>query len=82
VPTWSGFAYVALVIDLYSRAVVGWSAATHKREEFVSDALKMAVWRREYTARPRTPGMIHHSDYAEPCVKPRDRVLVCACGVV
>jgi transposase InsO family protein len=62
VPTWTGFVYVALVIDLYSRAVVGWSAATHKREEFVSEALKMAMWRREHTGRPRLPGMIHHSD--------------------
>jgi putative transposase len=62
VPTWTGFVYVALVIDLYSRAIVGWSAATHKREEFVAQALAMAVWRREHTARPRTPRMIHHSD--------------------
>jgi putative transposase len=62
VPTWSGFVYVALVIDLYSRAIVGWSAATHKREEFVADALKMAVWQREHSGRLRLPGMIHHSD--------------------
>jgi len=62
VPTWSGFVYVALVIDLYSRAIVGWSAATHKREEFVAEALAMAVWRREHTSRPRLPRMIHHSD--------------------
>jgi transposase InsO family protein len=62
VPTWSGFVYVALVIDLYSRAIVGWSAATHKREEFVAEALKMAVWRRQHAGRPRLPGMIHHSD--------------------
>lgn len=40
-------------------AIVGWSAATHKREEFVAEALKMAVWRREHTGRPRTPRRIH-----------------------
>ena len=43
VATWAGFVYVAFVVDLYSRAIVGWSAATHKRAKFVLDALQMAL---------------------------------------
>jgi transposase InsO family protein len=62
VPTWFGFVYVALVIDLYSRFIVGWSASTNKREEFVEDALKMAIWRRDHAGRPLTSKVIHHSD--------------------
>jgi putative transposase len=62
VPTWSGFVYVALAIDLYSRAIVGWAASTVKDVTFVEQCLKMALWRRERTGRPVTPGMIHHSD--------------------
>src|SRR3954462_12267310 len=47
VPTWSGFVYVALAIDLYSRAIVGWSASTIKDVAFVEDCLAMALWRRD-----------------------------------
>jgi putative transposase len=62
VPTWTGFVYVALAIDLYSRAIVGWSASTNKLTAFVEECLNMALWRRDHTGRPITPGMIHHSD--------------------
>jgi len=62
VPTWSGFAYVAFAIDLYSRAIVGWSAATTKDVAFVESCLSMALWRRDHTGRPVPAGMIHHSD--------------------
>jgi len=62
VPTWSGFVYVALAIDLYSRAIVGWSASTIKDVAFVEDCLAMALWRRDQAGRPVRPGMIHHSD--------------------
>jgi putative transposase len=47
VPAWSGIVYVAFVVDVYSRAVVGRSAATHKRAKLVLDALQMALWRRD-----------------------------------
>jgi transposase InsO family protein len=60
--TWSGFAYVAFVVDLYSRAVVGWSAAMTKDVAFVEACLSMALWRRDHTGRPVGEGMIHHSD--------------------
>ena len=46
VTAWCGIVYVAFVVDVYSRAIVGWSAATHKRAKLVLDALQMALWRR------------------------------------
>jgi putative transposase len=55
--TWEGWLYLAVVVDCYSRRVVGWSIADHLRSELVVDALEMAVQRR----RPR-PGLVHHSD--------------------
>ncbi|MHA7292238.1 IS3 family transposase [Arthrobacter sp. MDT3-24] len=62
VPVYSGFVYVALVIDLYSRAIVGWETSTVKDTAFVEHCLRMALWRREHTGRPAPPGLIHHSD--------------------
>ena len=49
-------------MDVYSRAVVGWSAATHKRARLVLDALQMALWRRDRDGRPPGRGLVHHSD--------------------
>ena len=57
VPTGEGWLYLAAVLDLCSRKVVGWSMAEHMRTGLVSDALKMAVARR----RPGE-GLLHHSD--------------------
>lgn len=57
VPTWAGFLYLAVVLDAYSRRVVGWAMADHLRSELVIEAVDMAVARR----RP-TEGVIHHSD--------------------
>lgn len=62
VSTWAGFTYVAFAIDLYSRAIVGWSASTVKDVTFVESCLAMALWRRDHAGRPVSPGMIHHSD--------------------
>ena len=56
VPTAAGFLYLAVVVDAWSRRVVGWSMANHLRTELVLDALEMAVTQR----RPRD--VIHHSD--------------------
>jgi putative transposase len=56
-PTWSGFLYLAVVIDAWSRRVVGWSMAGHLRTELVLDALEMAIARR----RPTT-ATVFHSD--------------------
>jgi putative transposase len=57
VPTWSGFLYLAVVLDVFSRRIVGWAMATDLRTELVLSALDMALW----TRRP-APGVIHHSD--------------------
>ena len=56
VPTWEGFVYLAVVLDVYSRRIVGWAMETHLRAELVIDALDMAIGRRK----PST--VIHHSD--------------------
>ena len=56
--TAKGWLYLAVVIDAYSRKVVGWSMALHLQAELVIKALEMAVWNR----RP-SPGLIHHSDH-------------------
>jgi putative transposase len=53
--TWEGWIYLAAVIDLFSRMVVGWSMKTTLRSELVLDALLMAVWRR----RPNEEVLIH-----------------------
>jgi putative transposase len=57
-PTWQGFLYLAVVLDAFSRKVVGWAMAPHMRAELVLDALEMALWNRQ----PQ-PGLIHHSDH-------------------
>jgi putative transposase len=62
VAAWSGIVYVAFVVDVYSRAIVGWSAAAHKRAKLVLDALQMALWRRDRDGRPAGRGLVHHSD--------------------
>jgi putative transposase len=62
VSTWARVVYVAFVVDIYSRAIVGWAAATHKRTKLVLDALQMALWRRDRDGRPAGPGLVHHSD--------------------
>jgi putative transposase len=55
--TWEGWAYLATVIDLSSRKVVGWALADHMRTELVEDALSMA-----FTQRRPAHGVIFHSD--------------------
>jgi putative transposase len=62
VASWSGIVYVAFVVDVFSRAIVGWSAATSKRAKLVLDALGMALWRRDRAGTPAGPGLVHHSD--------------------
>lgn len=56
VPTWQGFLFLAVVIDAWSRRVVGWAMASHMRKELVLDALGMALAQRQ----PKN--VIHHSD--------------------
>jgi putative transposase len=56
VPTWAGFLYLAVVLDVFSRRIVGWSMATSLHTKVVLDALEMALHRR------RPLRVIHHSD--------------------
>jgi len=56
-PTWEGFLFLAVVLDVFCRRVVGWAMANHLRTELVVAALNMAIQQR----RP-THGVIHHSD--------------------
>jgi putative transposase len=73
VKTWDGWAYLATVIDLHSRAVVGWAIADHLRTSLITDALDMALAHRKPPA-----GVIFHSDrgtqytssdFARYCIK-------------
>lgn len=45
--TWAGMAYVAFVIDVYSRMIAGWHIETHMRTDLVMPALEQAIWRRD-----------------------------------
>lgn len=56
VPTWAGFVFLAVVLDVFSRKIVGWSMATHLRTQLVLDALGMAITQR------KPDDVIHHSD--------------------
>jgi putative transposase len=58
IPTVSGFLFLAVVVDAYSRRVLGWSMATHLKTQLVIDGLDMALSQR------RPEGLIHHSDHA------------------
>jgi putative transposase len=59
VPTWQGFVYVAFVIDVFARRIVGWRVSASMQTEFVLDALEQAL----YARRPGREGeLIHHSD--------------------
>jgi putative transposase len=58
-PTDEGKVYVAVVLDAFSRRVVGWSIADHIRSELVVDAVQMAIWRRQ----PPAGQTVAHSDH-------------------
>ena len=57
VPTYAGFLYLAVVLDVWSRRIVGWAMRTHLRTELVLEAMEMALQGRQ----PQT-GLVHHSD--------------------
>jgi putative transposase len=58
VATGEGWLFLAVVLDLYSRMVVGWSMQKDMSTQLVTDAMTMALWRR----RPATAALMHHSD--------------------
>jgi putative transposase len=59
VRTWSGFCFVAFIIDVYSRRIVGWRVSTSLRTDLALDALEMAIWGRRADD---LDGLVHHSD--------------------
>jgi transposase InsO family protein len=58
VATWSGWVFVAFIIDAFAKTIVGWRAATRMTAELTLDALEQAIW-----ARPVNAGLVHHSDH-------------------
>ena len=73
VSTWSGFCYVAFIIDAFSRFIVGWKVSTSLSAGVALDALEMAIW----TRKGNLSELIHHSDYAEVFINPRILRLAC-----
>ncbi len=59
VSTWQGWLYVAFVIDVFARRIVGWRVSNSMKTDFVLDALEQALYARQAH---RTGGLIHHSD--------------------
>jgi len=57
VATWAGFVYVAFIIDVFARRVVGWRVSRSLHTDLVLDALEQALW-----SRTKTEGLVHHSD--------------------
>jgi len=63
VKSWSGFVYVAFVVDVFAQKIVAWHAATSMVTDLVMTPLRMALWQRNREGHPALPGqLIHHSD--------------------
>lgn len=62
VSTWSGWVYVAFVIDDYARRIVGWRTATTMTTQLVLDAIEHAIWTRQRDGIEDLTGLIHHND--------------------
>jgi putative transposase len=62
VATWTGTVYVAFIIDVFSRRIIGWRAATDMTTPLVLDALEMALWTRRKDGTTDLTGLVHHTD--------------------
>jgi transposase InsO family protein len=78
VATWSGFVYVAFVIDAFARRIVGWRVSRSARADFVLDALEQALHDRQPLGRA---GLIHHSDRGVQYVSIRYTERLAAAGI-
>ncbi len=74
--TQEGWLYVAVVLDLFSRRIVGWSMQSRMTAQLVADALLMAIWRR---GQPRE--LLHHSDQGSPYRSEQFQALLVAHGI-
>ena len=77
--TWVGFAYLALVIDVFSRRIVGWAVAGHLRTDLPLEALELAVWTRRQS---RLDGLIAHTDAGSQYLAVRYTDALSAAGAV
>ena len=78
-PTGEGKLYLDSVLDMGSRRIVGFAIGEHHEAALSQAALQMAIAVRG--GKPAVAGVIFHTDYAEPCVKPRNRSFACVGGV-
>ena len=62
VSTWSGWVYVAFVVDAYARRILGWRTATTMTTGTVLDALEQAIWTRQREGHADLSGLVHHND--------------------
>jgi len=76
IPTHEGWLYLAVVIDLYSRQIVGWSMAEHRRAKLVNDALGMAIWKRK-----PAKGLLWHTDRGSQYASDSHRALLKQYGI-
>lgn len=77
IPTREGWLYLAVVMDLYTRMIVGWSMGSRMTKDLVLNALTMARFRRK----PK-PGLIHHSDRGSQYCSHDYQALISACGMI
>ena len=77
IPTKEGWLYLATVIDLYSRQVIGWSMANHMKTKLINNALTMAIWKRK----PKR-GLIWHSDRGSQYASDSHRAILKDHGVI
>jgi putative transposase len=77
VATWSGYAYVAFVIDVFSRMIVGWRVSQSLSTDLALDALEQALW-----ARDEIEQLIHHSDRGVQYVSIRYTERLAEAGIV
>ena len=76
VETAEGWLYLAVILDLFSRMVIGWSMAATEDEQLVEMALRMAVAQRHPPA-----GLLHHSDRGSECTSDRYLALLASLGI-
>ena len=62
VPTWSGFAYAAFVVDVYARFIIGWRVSASLHTDLALDALEQAIWARNPKTTDPDSRLVHHSD--------------------
>ena len=76
VATWAGVVFVAFVIDVFARRIVGWRVASSMRTDLVLDALEQALWSRD-----GTEGLVHHSDRGSQYLSIRNSERLAEAGV-